>query len=337
MNILTDIQYIQSFIPLLLALLLAGCGRDEGVGVPGDEGGGVRIGFSVRTDAGAVPQSRVLGDQETFPAGSYRFGTWICYQGTFEPSRNGYGNLQTDLTVSSDGNQTWSYTFENRPFTTLNVSHGIPIDIYMFYPRPTTGEQATLPDEVPFTSGKSDWMWTKTSLGADNLRGDHVDVPLVFDHAMTCFRIGIKSRYPGSSLSSITLHDKQSRLYARGLMNLAAQELVLKDADRTDELKLSVSALLTTQTQYFYLFMPPVGYDDGELFTLSFVFNGNPAKTEFTIPRTITDKVTGNEITISEFERGKRYTYTLTLDNSVVFTPVAVDDNWETVYEDWEL
>lgn len=325
-------------VPLLLGLLQwAACTREEAVLPEPADSEGVRLELSARMHAEGAPESRVLGDDAAFPAGDYRFGTWICTHNSlpdFVPAKNGYANLQTDMKATADGAQTWTYSFENGRYgTTLNVNHGVPIDIYTFYPRPRTGAQATSPDNVPFTSGQTDWMWAKASLAGDQLTGGNVNVKLEFRHVLTCLRIRIKCNYLGSiSLTSITLKDKKSRLYTGGSMNLAEQKLVTTDAGKTDALKITYGgiSLSNTVAKDFYIFMPAVeGYADGD-FTLSFVFNGNPAKAEFSVPGTIKDS-SGETVNISSFETGKRYTYSLTLDNPVIFSPVAVDDNWETI------
>lgn len=347
MNIRTDNIL---FTPLLLALplLLAACGQEENVPFPDEGNGEVRLDLSARMSAGGTMESQATRDEpsfEDFANGSYSFGTWVCHHeddpSEFVPTKNGYANIPTAMTMS-DGGQSWLYTFPNRPATSLNVSRRVPIDIYMFSPRPTTGTQAERPDAVSFTSGKDDWMWAKTSVDGATLTGDEVPVPIKFSHAMTCLRIAITAKHPGSSLTSITLKDGKNRLYAGGMMDLARQALVLEDNNRTGQVKVTYNTALGTDSAkptYFYLFMPPPAMGDGETyagdFTLSFVFNGNVAKTEFTIPRTINAGETS--VKIGNFEAGKRYTYRLTLDNPVIFAPVEVDNQWETVYEDLEL
>lgn len=351
MNIRTDNIL---FAPLLLALsLFASCGQEESVPLPDEDNGEVRLDLSARMSAGGTMESRATGNEPVFvdfADGTYSFGTWVCHHEEdpkdFVPTKNGYANIPTAMTVSG-GVQSWLYTFPNRPATSLNVSRKIPIDIYMFSPRPTTGTQAECPDAVPFTSGSSDWMWAKISVSKETLTGDRVSVPIKFSHAMTCLRIAITAKHPGSSLTSITLKDGKSeeskRLYAGGLLNLAKQELVLGDENLTGQVKVTYNntALGTdpANPKFFYIFMPPPAMDKDEVykgdFVLSFVFNGNAAKTEFTIPKTINTE--GETVDIGNFEAGKRYTYRLTLDNPVIFVPVEVDDQWETVYEDLEL
>ncbi|UVR25564.1 fimbrillin family protein [Parabacteroides distasonis] len=346
MNIRTDNIL---FAPLLLALsLFAACGQEESVPFPDEGNGEVRLDLSARMSAGGTMESRATGDEpvfENFADGTYSFGTWVCHHedepADFVPTKNGYANIPTAMTVSK-GNQSWLYTFPNRPATSLNVSRKIPIDIYMFSPRPTTGTQAERPDAVPFTSGSSDWMWAKTSVASDVLTGDKVSVPIKFSHAMTCLRVAITARHPGSSLTSITLKDGKNRLYASGILDLAKQELVLENENLTGQVKVTNSSQLSidpAKPTYVNIFMPPPAIAEGEKyagdFVLSFVFNGNAAKTEFIIPKTINAE--GETVEIGNFEAGKRYTYRLTLDNPVIFAPVEVDDQWETVYEDLEL
>lgn len=346
MNIRTDNIL---FAPLLLALsLFAACGQEESVPFPDEGNGEVRLDLSARMSAGGTMESRATGDEpvfENFADGTYSFGMWVCHHedepADFVPTKNGYANIPTAMTVSK-GNQSWLYTFPNRPATSLNVSRKIPIDIYMFSPRPTTGTQAERPDAVPFTSGSSDWMWAKTSVASDVLTGDKVSVPIKFSHAMTCLRVAITARHPGSSLTSITLKDGKNRLYASGILDLAKQELVLENENLTGQVKVTNSSQLSidpAKPTYVNIFMPPPAIAEGEKyagdFVLSFVFNGNAAKTEFIIPKTINAE--GETVEIGNFEAGKRYTYRLTLDNPVIFAPVEVDDQWETVYEDLEL
>lgn len=346
MNIRTD-NILSA--PLLLALsLFASCGQEEAVPFPGEGNGEVRLDLSARMSAGGTMESRATGNEPVFvdfADGNYNFGTWVCHHEEdpkdFVPTKNGYANIPTAMTVSG-GVQSWLYTFPNRPATSLNVSRKIPIDIYMFSPRPTTGTQAERPDAVPFTSGKDDWMWAKTSVEGKTLTGDKVSVPIKFSHAMTCLRVAITAKHPGSSLTSITLKDGKNRLYASGILNLAKQELILEDENLTGQVKVTNSSQLSidpTKPTYVNIFMPPPAIAEGEKyagdFVLSFVFNGNAAKTEFTIPKTINAE--GKPVDIGNFEAGKRYTYRLTLDNPVIFAPVEVDDQWETVYEDLEL
>lgn len=350
MNIRTDNIL---FATLLLALsLLTACGQEKNVPLPDEGNSEVRLDLSARMSAGGTMESRATGNEpvfDDFADGSYSFGTWVCHHEEdpkdFVPTKNGYANIPTAMTVSDDG-QSWLYTFPNRPATSLNVSRGIPIDIYMFSPRPTTGTQAERPDAVPFTSGKDDWMWAKTSVSKETLTGDKVSVPIKFSHAMTCLRVAITAKHPGSSLTSITLNDRKSeeskRLYAGGLLDLAGQALVLEDKDRTGQVKVTYNTALGTEPTkptFVNIFMPPPAIVGGEVyegdFTLSFVFNGNTAKTEFIIPKTINAE--GETVDLGNFEAGKRYTYRLTLDNPVIFAPVEVDDQWETVYEDLEL
>ena len=322
---------------LLLCLSLpAACTMEEAVLPELADGKEVRLELSARVHAAGAPESRVLGDDENFPVGDYRFGTWICYSDSlpkFVPSKIGYANLQTDMKVDRDGKQTWKYTFENGRDGTLNVSRGVPVHIYTFYPRPQNGPHATQPDNVPFTSGPTDWMWAMESIAGEDLEGRQTTVSLKFGHAMTCLRIIIKCKYAGSKLTSITLKDKKKRIYTGGTMNLAERKLTLDEGDRTGELKVEYNTPLSTTEKDLYIFMPAVeGYEDGD-FTLSFVFDKNPAKTEFSIPKKIKGP-DGTDVLIENFETGKRYTYRLTLDNPMIFVPAGVDDSWTTENRD---
>ncbi len=332
---------IASLIPLLSAMALtSACG--QGADTPLPENGAtdeVQLSFSACISGDVTPAGRGTVEGDRFPANStpYIFGTWICLHEDdpkdFTAAKNGYSNLRTEMRATGSGDgyrEEWSYVFEDRPHTTLNVSRGIPIDIYTFHPRPQTGIMAARPDAVPFTSGQTDWLWSAISVESDELRSDKKTVKLRFSHAMTCLEIRIKSLYSGSKLTSITLEDKKMRLYKSGYMNLARQELVLDETKRSGSIMVTYGTLLTTSEKSFQILIPPVeGYEDGD-FTLSFIFDGNPAKTQFSIPGRM-----DNGAAVSEFARGRRYIYNLTLDNHTRFEPAGVDDQWLT--NDYEL
>lgn len=329
---------IASYVSFLSGiLLLTACGQETDI-PPTEENvcEDVQLSFSACLVSEGMPSGRTTVEGDRFPANNsaYVFGTWIClHEDTptnFISAKDGYSNLRTEMKASGEGDdykEAWTYVFKNRPHSSLNVSRRVPIDIYVCYPQVQT---TTRPDLVTFTSGQTDWMWAHTYLSGDELSGDKATVKLQFEHAMTCMEIRIKSIYAGCNLTSITLKDRKSRLYSKGNMNLAKQTLLLDNADKTDALKIVYNTELRTTGSVFHIIMPEItDYEDGD-FTLSFVFNGVPAKTEFTIPAEMS-----NGAKVTEFARGKRYIYNLILDNHISFEPVSVDDTWVT--NDYEL
>lgn len=135
----------------------------------------------------------------------------------------------------------------------------------------------------------------------------------------------------------MTLTDSRGRLYARGTMNALTGELTCAEEDKTESITISPNTALNTTETVFCIIMPPVEDYKNEEFTLSFVFNGIDGKTDYKLPATMKDLTTQNDVTITEFETGKRYIYHLTLDNTMSFAPVGVDDTWQSENIDLEL
>ncbi len=338
---------------LLLGLLLSGaCSEKPVMERPAAEPEVVRLDFTagISTDASSGTRAAVEGSVFPPQTSAYPIGMWVCRHEDapedFIPAMYGYDNLRAALNVTGsvsggDYRQQWQYTFGNSQRNILNVGQRIPVDIYAYYPRTqSSGDQTAFkPTAVPFQSGSSDWMWAAPQqLGEEELSGTSVSAPLVFGHAMTCLEIRIRCRYTGNvTLTSMTLTDKKGRIYTSGSMNLVARTLNLSAENKSETLTVSPGTLLQTTAQKFHFIMPPVeNYEDGD-FTLSFVFNNQSAETTFSIPGRMTDLSGGGEVTVSEFETGKRYIYSLTLDNKLHFQPVGVDNTWETVEFELEL
>lgn len=337
---------------LLLGLLLMGaCSKEPAMEQPAPESEVVGLDFTAGITMDAVPSTRAAVDGSVFPPrnDAYLFGMWVCKHednpSAFIPAMNDYENMRVALyavtTDEGEYQQQWEYTFDNKPHNVLHVKRHIPVDIYAYYPRTqVTGDQSAFnPTAVPFQSGSSDWMWaTPSQITGEQLSGTSVDVPLTFSHAMTCLEVRMKCLYTGNiALTSITLNDKKGRLYTSGTMNIVDKTLTLSDENKSETLTIRPGTRLQTTDMKFHIIMPPVkNYEDGD-FTLSFVFDNKPAETTFSIPATMQELNGGGEVTVTEFERGKRYIYSLTLDNTLRFVPVGVDNTWETVEFELEL
>lgn len=337
---------------LLSLLLLAGACTKEPTAerLPGDTET-VRLNPSAYIVAGTRMQSRAAISGGKFPSDGKRYpiGMWVCkHEETptkFEPAMDGYGNLLASLGVEAVGENEWrdlwKYTFsgtlDGTTHDILSVQRYEPVDIYAYYPRQTdNGDTPFDPTAVPFTTGETDWMWAapvKNGIAVDGK--STIDAPLHFSHAMTCLRVKIRCKYDGSvKLTSLTLTDSEGRLYKAGSMDIVEHKLSLNDADKTGKLALTYSDNTLVKTyKVFDIIMPPVGdYEDGQ-FELSFVFNDIAAQTSFKIPNTIPKDPNVPDIieTITAFEAGKRYMYSLTLDNRMKFEPIGIDDEWITV------
>lgn len=322
---------------LLMVLLLAvSCTRESIMEQPSGDSEDVALNFEAYMATGDQPQSRAI-DGDKFPSDNkpYPIGMWICeHEDTpkdFAPIRNGYDNLLATLAVvvESAGNykDLWKYTVNGVTHDKLSVRRRRPVDIYAYYPHV---ENAADPTNIPFTTGDTDWMWAdQCHLTEGDLTGASVPVELQFQHAMTALRVQIKCKYSGSViLTSMTLTDSEERLYTSGSMNLIDKTLNL--VNRTEKLTINYNTGLNQEYKDFYIIMPPIENYANQQFTLSFVFNGIPAKTNFPIPNEINNS-SGQSVPIMAFEAGKRYTYRLTLDNMLDFEPIEVDDMWTKV------
>ena len=302
----------------------------------------------IATDVTVTSRAPIFGID--FPSGSngalvyYDFGVWVCSHEdnpvNFIPEKSGYNHLHAKMSVSGSGDDIQRdirFYFRDRAATTLNVARNKPVDIYSYYPMHTDTESyKLLPDSVPFTSGETDWMWAdKIDLKGSELNDSVKSITINYSHAMTCLRIYVSALYSSSSVTSITLNDTKGRLYRKGSMNLAKKELVLSDDDKTANLPISYNNRVIGKSKTaFYIIMPPVeSFSENEM-SLSFKINNIQVPTTFTIP---TKMDNGN--VVNGFEQGKCYTYSLTVDNTISFSPVAVDEsgNWTENNFDFEL
>ena len=75
-----------------------------------------------------------------------------------------------------------------------------------------------------------------------------------------------------------------------------------------------------------YIIMPEITEVTDDELDIRFVFNNIPV--DFKLPLTM--KVGNQTQKIDAFKKGYRYTYQLTLDNTIDFVPVGFDDAWKT-------
>lgn len=353
---------------LFCLILMASCEKHptENIAEPGM----VVLDLSALISSEARSQTRAV-DGDRFPPRNedYPIGLWICEAEdapvNFTPAMRGYDNLLASLAVAakseSEHEEVWNYVFEGRNHNTLSVRQNRAVDIYAYYPQVEMeegGEEFT-PAAVPFTSGETDWMWANFPDGYESTNGkawmnltaaqtdvvpaaQPVTVPFRFHHAMTCIQVSMKCKYSGSvRLISMTLTDSEGRLYTKGTMNAWTGKLALDEADRVTEITITPNATLGIAEQDFCIMMPAVdGYKNNQ-FTLSFVYQGingqTPGRETFSLPDNMKSLSSEGEVTITGFETGKRYIYRLTLDNTMRFAPVGVDEEWAAGMEEIDL
>lgn len=354
---------------LFCLVLMASCEKHptENIAEPGM----VVLDLSALISPEARSQTRAV-DGDRFPPRNedYPIGLWICEAeedapADFTPAMRGYDNLLASLAVAakseSEHEEVWNYVFEGRNHNTLSVRQNTAVDIYAYYPRVEMeeGGEGFTPAAVPFTSGETDWMWANFPDGYENTNGkawmnltaaqtdivpaaQPVTVPFRFHHAMTCIQVSMKCKYSGNvRLISMTLTDSKGRLYKKGTMNAWTGRLALDEGDKGSEITITPNATLGIAEQDFCIMMPAVdGYENNQ-FTLSFVYQGingqTPGRETFSLPDKMKSLSSEGEVTITGFETGKRYIYRLTLDNTMRFAPVGVDEEWAAGMEEIDL
>lgn len=336
---------IRNTAPLLLAgWLVTGCTDDSATDTPVSDT--VRIELTASTTSNLSQPHETKAEQTSipFPIGTHLIGLWVCkhqeenFGGEHEPAMEHYENIRAELRVAGTAGkpetyqQTWQYTYNNNLHDYLNVERGKPIDLFAYTPRSDsqTGKDLTA---VPFASGKTDWMWSAPlHCDDDDPNSNIIQAPLVFYHAMTCLDVMVKCTHGNIRLTSITLQDEHEpgRIYTKGTMNLVTRKLNLSDTDKSDELKLTYNNSLSSSVYTsFRIIIPPVANYNGG-FKLQFTFSGSEAEHTFSIPTEM-----NNDVKVTAFETGKRYVYKLTMDNTLHFEAVGIDDKWND--EEFEL
>lgn len=284
----------------------------------------------VKTDI-AVSRSAISGS--SFASGSYEFGTWVCDHeeepAVFIPSQTDFNHIRTLLTVSSSDSKI-EFLYRDRPRSSLNVKRKTPIDIYSYHPYLVGTQYYDMkPDSIPFTvsTSEADWMWAKTSITAENLTEETFQASLKFGHAMTCIKFIVNAKYSGSTVSSITLTDKEGRLYKAGWLDLASQTVILDEKSKTNSLTLGFGRGIDKDTNTsFYFILPEIPEFGKNELKVSFVIDNIPISGTFTIPLISYTTREGKEI--KGFVKGFCYTYRVYVDNTLTFSPVEIDDEW---------
>ena len=260
----------------------------------------------------------------------YEVGLWLMHPGDkVTPQIQGFDNLKAEFLIA-DGMNKWTYYpfgVEKEGESSLHILKQRAVDLYAYYPWVSGADDIT---RIPFVSGEDDWMTAvPVKLTRDDTAGP-LSRTLAFQHLMTCLEVRIQCKYDGSiSLTSMTLTDSKGRLVASGTFDCTAEDLddALSGAEG-NMIKIEPKKGLSRTPTSFYIIMPPVKDLDlaSKEMKLSFVFNGISAETEFYLPATMD----GVSQTIDAFQRGYKYIYKLTLDNTMDFRPVGVEQQWTT-------
>lgn len=323
---------MRKFLSYLLscAFMVLSCAKDPCLSLPADkEYASLHIEPELAYETKAV-------DGSYFGTGTYNLGLWIgsLSEGLFTPQIKDYDNIKASAFSTAGGSSTdfvinWTYHIGSDSYKSLFVEKSAPVSIYSYHP---WVDGVTDISAVPFVSGESDWMWAEPlSLTAGQTNADEIEAHLKYHHAMTCVEVQINCRHEGTvTLTKITLSDSEGRLYTEGILNALTGELTLDDDYKSGTLTLLPNKRLSTVPYTVCFIFPAIdglaldeGTGNGDL-KLSFEFNGNKARQDFYLPA----RMTGVTEDITSLDTGTKYTYLLTLDNTVTFAPVSKNDNW---------
>ena len=145
-------------------------------------------------------------------ANNNQVGMYICDHETgtptaFIPQMNGYDNLLMQRTASTGTYpQGWYFrlngTSTNLP--EISIKEEGHVDVYAYYPY---NSSTSAPTAVPFTSGKTDYLWAELTAPVAGSRAiyepdynfqGYIPLGLRFRHAMTCLHFQIRVNYTGS-------------------------------------------------------------------------------------------------------------------------------------------
>ena len=310
---------------LLLPMLLFCTSCEDSKLPPVGEGERVPLALSNPSIGPSVQLKGALsGTQFPNSQSAYPVGLWLMRDGeTVTPQIEGFANMKAELRIA-DGLYSWAYyPGGNVASNGVHILKAKPLDVRAYYPWRDGVNDLT---KIPFTSGEDDWMVAApVDLSAGQTTGAVV-VPLEFSHIMTCIEVGISLRYEGSvTLNSVTLNDSKGRLLSGGTFNASNGEI-----SGTPGPTLSLSnlgrGLRGGASTSVYIIMPEIAEVAAGQINIRFVFNNIPV--EFPLPLTM--KVGGQTQTIDAFKKGYKYTYKLTLDNTLDFVPVGFEDKWIT-------
>lgn len=273
-------------------------------------------------------------DGNNFPYShtAYEIGLWLMHPGSdVIPQIEGFDNLKAEY-LFADGVNRWTYY----PFGTgagqtgessLHILKGRDLDIYAYYP--WLGDVTDI-TRIKFDSGETDWMTAVPIHLTYEETMTSVKKSLEFRHLMTCIEVRIQCKYDGNiALTSMTLTDSKGRLITSGIFDCTAEDINNAVSGTTGpQITIKPNRSLSRNLTSTYFIMPPVSGLDlaSNEMKLSFVFNNIEAEKEFYLPSIMDNSTTP----VTEFKRGYKYIYELTLDNTMDFRPVGVEQQWKT-------
>lgn len=244
------------------------------------------------------------------------FYFYVCKHGTMSPAINSQQRVL----------QRYYYSYWETPIK-VNAPAGQDVDVYVT----NSPNYYTLsPDNVQSWSGSSDLLYAEkqTIYGVSSTNRT---INLKFHHAYTCIRVRLASIYNNDfgSYNDVYLYDSENKLPLENQVDITTGEITVKSyRGYISERAYSIPVYQNAETSFSktdFMF-PEMDFVAGNL-SLDFSFNKNRIP-KFVIPSVFKDE-NGNDVTVTRFERGKRYTITLLINNRCLIEPVSF------LIEDW--
>lgn len=342
---MTKIMKYISHAGLIINLIIVGsiimvsCNKDE-IPVQTD-GKGITIQLTpslINASTSEIPTRAVIYTGSEFTDDLVTFGVWLSKYDSSDPIMTGTSNMKSEYNPSS---KIWNYYFDNEKHGELSIREGLGFSVNACYPyqeKDFDGVTDVTLDNVPFTTGKYDYLWAEpVSVAGDNVHGDQVNCELKFHHVMSCICLKIKCDHSSSLLlTSIDLTDTMAEeegtngiIYSKGHFDASTGELKTVGAitSKTITINNIGTTLYSNQIASVYILIPPMsGYVDNR-FELTMHFNG---VTDTEILRLPSAMKKGEEIfDLTEFKAGFMYTYQIEFDNNIAFiAPTVYEGEW---------
>lgn len=246
------------------------------------------------------------------------FYFYVCKHGTMSPAINSQQRVS----------QRYYYSYWETPIN-VNAPAGQDVDVYVT----NASDYNTIsPDNVRSYSGSSDFLYAeKQTIYGVSITNRTVN--LKFHHAYTCIRVRLASIYKNDfgNNNYVYLYDSEGKLPNENHIDITTGEITTKSytsylSGKTNTYDIPVYQGTEDSFTCADIMFPEMDFVAGNL-CLEPDFNKNRIP-KFVIPSVFKDE-NGNDVTVTRFERGKRYTITLLINNRCLIEPVSF------LIEDW--
>ena len=345
------IKRIHILIPVALALLAAGCGKET---LSGSDAGGTPVHIRASVSA-AEAHTKALITGTAFPdQGTY--GIFVCNHGsTSVAHKSNSWNIKAQYTQEGD---TWAYYYVGNlssgsvtsvPYDNIALTEkdgDITADLYAYAPY-VQGAYAGGPEAIPYSIANIIWeqadlMYAQQNISSSNSNlnprsESALSARVTFRHAFSllAFKFKIRNMPTIYSLSKITVTlsggASTAKLYSSGTFNAITGAF---NDDGVEAPSISVSVvtlndpLLITSTNTAataYMMLVPTRVEDDEL-VFTFTVNDQTLQ-PFSLQKS---HLLHSDGATYGFQSGYKYTFNFTLDNYIYFDGLTVSSDWTT-------